>query len=391
MELTDLAHANLNSMSNRDAAAFWSALPRLLHQRGGRTDPELESKLRSLTATTCERIESFQYCYLAQTSLGVAKTITKVKRGNRRHRGDDPRRILRDLLVDESQDMPIFQAITNSTVPMLNRFDARCLSNIIYSYGLIRHNPKIGEETLFDVFGQAAAKKLHTFNSQDISNMLLAFVYVDEKNDSLFDEACRTILEMDLDSFTEQHFANLLWSLAKSDQSDPDLRVFDLFQVLGDRIVERRLDKFWPQHLSNIVWAFATARVSHTVLFKKIGDHITELDSLHSFKPQELSITAWAFATAGVHHSEMFDKIRDHVVSLDSLGSFEPMALANTARAYAIAGRYNLGLFERLATEAASKKDRFDDEEAANFISACAKVGYTDERLSGLDKIGLMS
>ena len=49
VELTDLAHANLDSMSNRDTAAFWSALPRLLHQRGGRTDTELESKLRSLT------------------------------------------------------------------------------------------------------------------------------------------------------------------------------------------------------------------------------------------------------------------------------------------------------------------------------------------------------
>ncbi|EJK58308.1 hypothetical protein THAOC_21582, partial [Thalassiosira oceanica] len=43
-ELADLAHRSLDSMSNRDIAAFWSLLPRLLHKHGVK-DPNLKEKL----------------------------------------------------------------------------------------------------------------------------------------------------------------------------------------------------------------------------------------------------------------------------------------------------------------------------------------------------------
>ena len=210
-ELADLAHANLNSLSNRDIAAFWSLLPRLLH-KGSRHDPNLEEKLKVVAHNTRNRISSFQGRDLAQTSLGMAKTVSQVSRGSRQYVGGDHRRILRDLLLKDTQYLLLFDSIASSAEGVLNKFDARSLSNLIYSYGLVKYNPDIGGETQFNVFGQAAVKILHTFNSQDISNMLLAFVYVNAKNSMLFRETGEAISGMDLRSFNGQDFANVLWS-----------------------------------------------------------------------------------------------------------------------------------------------------------------------------------
>ena len=231
VELASLAHCSLDSMSNRDIAAFLSALPRLLHKHGAQ-DPRLKEKLRSVIDTAQTRMDSFQYRDLAQTSLGIAKTVNQVSRGNRRYRADDPRQITRGLLLSESRNLRIFDSIASSAVGMLDRFDARSLSNLIYSYGHVEYNPDIGGETLFDVFGQAAMEKLHTFNSHDLSNMLLAFVYVDAKNSRLFQETSKVVSGMDLGDFTGQALANVLWSFAKSGEVNAGL-----FQAIGNHML----------------------------------------------------------------------------------------------------------------------------------------------------------
>ncbi|EJK66728.1 hypothetical protein THAOC_12320 [Thalassiosira oceanica] len=412
-ELADLAHCSLDSMSNRDIAAFWSLLPRLARNRGAQ-DPNLEEKLRCVIGTTCTRMHSFQCRDLAQTSLGIAKTISQVSRGNQQYRADDPRQIIRRLFVKESQCSPIFDSIASSAVGMLNEFEARHLSNLIYSFGLVERNPDIGGETLFNVFGIAAVKILHTFNSQDISNMLWAFVKVDADNSRLFHETGGVISGMDLGNFKPQALSNIIWSFAKSDKAD-----LELFQALGNHIANMgSLDSFDPQALSNTAWAFATAGESHPELFNKIGDHVAGLDSLDSFKPQELSNTAWAFAKAGeavqedwksrsleqtsldlfkpqelsntmwayakaeVSHPELLRKIGDHIAGLDSLDSFNPQELSNTIWAYATARVLDLGLFEKLATEVAARNGQFiETQHMSNFLWACATVGYTDERM----------
>ena len=90
---------------------------------------------------------------------------------------------------------------------MLDGFTARLLSNLIYSYGLVGYNPKLSEgSTLFDVLAPAAIKKLHDFNSQGISNVMLALVYADAKDRALFDRMGNTILEMDLSSSSRNIF-----------------------------------------------------------------------------------------------------------------------------------------------------------------------------------------
>ncbi|EJK43767.1 hypothetical protein THAOC_37756, partial [Thalassiosira oceanica] len=382
VELVNLASSNLDSMSDRAIAAFWSALPRLLH-KGGAQDPNLEEKLRRVIGITCTRMQNFQYRDLAQASLGIAKTISQVSRGNQQYRADDPRRVMRGLFVNESQCSPVFDSIASSAVGMLNEFDARHLSNLIYSFGLVERNPYIGGETLFNVFREAAVKILHTFISQNLSNMLWAFVKVDAKNSRLFQETGRVISGMDLDSFKPQDFANILWSFAKSGEADSKL-----FQALGNHIVMRSLNDFWPQDVSNIVWAYAAAGVSHPELFKKIGDHVAGLDSLDSFEPQHLSNIAWSFATVGESNPKLFKKIGDHVAGLGSLGSFKPQALSNISWACAKAGESNPKLFKKIGDHIAgpSSLGSFYPQDFSNTAWAFATAGASHLEL--FNKIG---
>ncbi|EJK57903.1 hypothetical protein THAOC_22012 [Thalassiosira oceanica] len=374
-EMANLARSNLDSMSNRDIAAFWSILPRLLRNRGAQ-DPNLEEKLRCVIGATCSRMHSFQYRDLAQTSLGIAKTISQVSRGDQQYRADDPRQIMRGSLLKESRCSPIFDSIASSAVGMLNEFDARHLSNLIYSFGLVERKPEIGRETLFDVFGKAALRILHTFNGHDISNMLWAFVKVDAKNSRLFEVTGGVISGMNLDSFKPQALANIIWSFAKSGEE-----YSKLFQAIGNHIAELGcLNSFGPQNLSNIAWAFATVGKSNPKLFKKIGDHIAGQDSLNSFKPQDLSNTAWAFATAGVSHPELLEKdrrSRDHTAELDSLDSFNPQTLSITAWAFATAGESHPELFKKIGGHIAGQDslDSFKPQDLSNTAWAFAKDG----------------
>ena len=207
-----MAYSNLGAMSNRDIAAFWSALPRLLHKRGGR-DPNLEEKLSDILDCSLDEIRGFSSRDLTQTSLGLAKTIDFLTKGNRRYFREDPRRVLRKVLAGKEVQLFIFESIEVAALPILRDFDARQLSNLIYSFGLTKYNPTFeGEETLFDALACAAIDKLAAFNGQGISNMLLAFVYVDAKNSMLFRETGEAISGMDLRSFNGQDFANVLWS-----------------------------------------------------------------------------------------------------------------------------------------------------------------------------------
>ena len=89
VKLIDVAHRNLESMSERDLAAFWSTLPPVLYKRHGPIDRELEKKkLQDIINIACNRMGRFQWCRdLAQTtSLGATKTIKQVTNDSRRDR-----------------------------------------------------------------------------------------------------------------------------------------------------------------------------------------------------------------------------------------------------------------------------------------------------------------
>ena len=70
------------------------------------------------------------------------------------------------------------------------------------------------------------------------------------------------ILARSLVDFKPQELSNILWSFAKSGETNPGL-----FQALGHHIHARSLKDFKLQDFSNIVWAYATAGVSLPKLF----------------------------------------------------------------------------------------------------------------------------
>ncbi|EJK70550.1 hypothetical protein THAOC_08078, partial [Thalassiosira oceanica] len=178
VQLVDLAHRNLEAMTDRDIADFWSCLPRLLHKRG-KQDPNLEEKLGEILGCSLDQIKGFSSRGLAQTSLGLAKTIGSLTKENRRYSREDPRRVLRELLAVNEAQLYIFERVEMAALPILDEFNARHLSNLIYSFGLVKYNPTFNDKkTLFDALASTAIDKLAVFNGQDISNMLLAFVYV---------------------------------------------------------------------------------------------------------------------------------------------------------------------------------------------------------------------
>ncbi|EJK75666.1 hypothetical protein THAOC_02605, partial [Thalassiosira oceanica] len=382
-ELADLARFSLDSMSHRDIAAFWSLLPRLLHQRSSVPDPTLEENLRCVISTTCNRMRSFRCRDLTQTSLGIAKTISQVRRGHQQCRANDPLQITGGLLLSDSRHFVIFDVIGRSAVSMLESFDARHLSNLVFSFGLVNRNPDIGDDTLFNVVGSAAAKIMQTFDPQDIANMLLAYVYVGAKNSSLFRKIRETILGTDLGIFEGQALANIVWSFSKSGEADREM-----FNHIGDHIVARSLYDFLPQEMSIIVWAYANGRVSHHALFDRVGFHVTRLVSSYSFKPQELSNIAWAFATAGESHPVLFEKIGDYVAALGSLNSFKPQELSNISWAFSAAGVSHAELFEKIAYHIAGLDclDSFKPQELANTVHAFCNAVRPHPAL--FDKIG---
>ncbi|EJK53812.1 hypothetical protein THAOC_26672 [Thalassiosira oceanica] len=408
-ELVDLAHRSLGSMSNRDMAAFWSLLPRLVHRRGDR-DPNLDEKLSEVLGCSLDEIRGFSSRDLAQTSLGLAKTIGSLKKGNRRYSREDLRRVLRDLLADK--DAQLFTIIHDAALPILHEFDARSLSNLIYSFGLVKYNPTeavgnhIVTRSLDNFWPQALSnvvwayatagvphpellrkigdhvaglKSLDPFKPQELSNIAWAFATAGEPHPVLFKRIGDHVAGLDLDSFKSQSLSNIAWAFVTAGVLHPEL-----FKKIGDNIAgSSSLDSFKPQALSNTAWTFASAEVSHPGLFKKIGDHVSGLCSLDSFKAQALSNTAWAFATAGVPHPELFKKIGRHVTGLGSLDSFKPQALSNTAWAFATAEIPHPELFKKIGDHIAGlgSLDSFKPQELSNTAWAYATARVFHSRL----------
>ena len=156
---------------------------------------------------------------IATTALGLAKIVIQVGPSRvKKHTRGNPHQILHDRLIGVKSESKrfIFGEIAISSIPVLPKFEARHLSNLIYAYGLAECISKMDEGRILPC--TQAMSKLRHFNPQDLSNML--------------------------------------WAYAKVGASNPAL-----FKASGDSIVAlNNLRDFWPQALSNIVWAYATGR-----------------------------------------------------------------------------------------------------------------------------------
>jgi hypothetical protein len=384
-ELVQLAYDHLGTISPREIAAFWSSLAKLVqNHRGGNSRAQLNEQLDAILYNTMENMHKFDGRDIATIAISLAKIMKQVESRGQRADTGSLHRILHHLLIGEVNSENkhyIFGEIAVHAIPILSNFDARSLSNLIYSFNFAEYVPKVeGGRTILDVVALEAMSKLKHFNSQDLSNMLWSYAKLESSNLLLFTAAGDSIVGMnDLGEFLPQHFSNIVWSYATAGESHPPL-----FSKFGDHIVAMKdLGQFLPQHLSNIIWAYATAGESHPQLYRKFGDHIVGMKDLGLFKPQELSNIIWAFVTAGESHPKLFSKLGDHIVAMRDLSAFLPQHFSNIIWAYATSGESHPKLYIKIADHIVAMKDmgQFKPQALSNIIWSYATARESHPKL----------
>jgi len=377
-EAVKMMYDYLPNANDRNLSAFWSAVPRLLGSE--RNIEQMNHQLDHILDHTLEEIHSFGYRDLAQTALAFAKIIKSV--GMRVPPPGTPHRLMYDRFIDINgrKKELIFNTVASRSMEILDQFDERHLSNLIYANGLVRHVTTEDGSEIFHVLAQQAAK-LHNFNGQDLSNMLWAYANAKVPNSTLFKEAGDSIVGLDnLNDFNAQEVANIIWSYATLNEHHPQL-----FEKVADHILQLPgLGKFKPQELSNLVWAYSTANESNYQLSMRVADFIMTLNNLDRFKPQELSNILLAYAKAGEEHSGLFQKVANHIVGLNNLRHFNEQDTSNTVWAFAKAGESHQLMFQRLADHiiTLNKSGRFSEEQGfSNTVWAYATNGLIDYHL----------
>jgi len=385
-EALTATYDNLDILSPRDVSAFWAVVPKFLGGRGPRTsNQQLEQQMfhqfDKISTKSIQDINQYDPRDMSTLAISLAKIIDKISKRKRPTKGS-PHQILQEILIGNDSNIKqyIFREIASSSVPILNDFEPRHLSNFIYAFGLAKEVVLVTDgSTFFDMLAEVAIPNLHTFNGQDLSNMLWSYANVKVPNSQLFEQAGDSIVAMNnLDELWPQALSNIIWAYATLNEQH-----HRLFKKIGDHVAGLDiLHNFKPQELSNIVLAFATAGESHPQLFKKVANHIVELENLHKFSEQALSNIIWSFATAGESHPKLFKKIADHVIGLGgNLKSFNGQDCSNTVWAFATAGESHPQLFNKLADEAIKRQHEFKRQELANFLWSYATNGKIDEHL----------
>jgi hypothetical protein len=347
-----LAYDHLNQLSPRNKSAFWASLPNLLHQWDGKSQVQHNEQLAEILCNTLENMKGYSYRDIATIAISLAKIMKQVESHGQRSATGSLHQNLHTLLVGMNSENKhyIFSKIAGHATPILSKFDARHLSNLIYSHGLAKYVPTVeGGRTIMDILALEAMSKLQHFNSQDLSNMLWSYAKLESSNSVIFKAAGDSIVGMkDLSSFLPQHFSNILWSFATAGESHPKL-----FSKFGYHIIAMKdLSGFKPQELSNLLWAYATACKSHPLLFQKLAH--AAISRRNDFKPQELSNLLWAYATVGIIDQHLFTSIAPAVKSV--LGQCNSQNIANIAWAYAVANVNDPSLFNSTFMDALQAK-----------------------------------
>jgi hypothetical protein len=429
-ELVLLAYSHLDHISTRGKSAFWAALPKFL-QQDGKSRVQLNEQLDAILDSTMESIGHFSGQDLATTTLGLAKVMKQVESCGQRAATGSLHHSLHNLLIggeNSEKKQCILNNVAKASILILSKFDARHLSNLIYSFGLAECTPKVEDRhTILDAFADEAMSKLQHFNSQDLSNMLWSYAKLGSSNLVLFKSAGDLIVgKNDLIEFKPQELSNIVWSYSTAGEAHKrlfskvadhivtmkDLKHFNsqdlsnmlwayatavqphlmLFSKLGDHIVTMKdFSAFMPQALSNIVWSYATAGEAHSQLYKELANHIVAMKDLRSFLPQHFSNILWSYATAGQSHSKLFSKLGDHIVAMKDLGQFKPQELSIIVWSYATMGQMHPQLFSKLGNHIVAMKDlsAFKPQELSNIVWSYATAGQSHPLL--FQKVALMA
>jgi hypothetical protein len=352
----------------------------------GTSQYQLIEQLNTILYNTLEEnMKGYSYRDIATVAICLAKIMKQVESREHRAETGSLHRILHNLLVgiNLEQKQFILDKVAKSSLLILSEFDARSLSNLIYSFALAEYVPTVeGGRTIMDILALEAMSKLQHFNSQDLSNMLLSYAKMKSTNSVLFKTAGDKIAGMnDLSEFWPQHFSNILWSYATAGESHPQL-----FGKFADHIVAMKdLSSFLPQALSNIIWAYATAGESYPQLYNKLANHIVRMKDLSGFKPQALSNILWSFATAGKSHPLLFQKLEHAVIA--RCNEFNSQGIANLLLACATVGLIDHHLFTSFAPAVKSVLGQCNNQDLANIAWSYAVANINDPSLFNSDFI----
>jgi len=295
---------------------------------------KIYDQMKELLVKTIQ-FERYNYRDLATISISMARMIKKIS--NDRNQQILPNGSLHDILIhilignNSTNKQHIFTEIAKASVPILDKFDARHLSNLIYAFGLAEvtaiHDVEDDGSTFFDILAQAAITNLNEFNEQDISNMLWAYAALNKQHPQLFNDVADHIIGFD------------------------------------------NLVDFWPQHLSNITWAYATLNEKHPML-KKVAEHIISLDNLDRFGFRNINNIIWAYRTAGETNPKLFNKLtqaQDKFTSWDN----KPMKRFGDSQS-----------IEELTQLAHCRRNRMNTREMCAFWAEISKHVQTGQKRS---------
>jgi hypothetical protein len=200
-ELVHLAYDHLDTISPRGIAAFWSLLVKhVQNHRGGKSRAQVNEQLVKILCNTLENMKRYSHIDIATIAISLAKIMKQVEfRGQRADTGSLHQN-LHTLLIggDNSEKKKfILNKVAKSSLLILSEFDARHLSNLIYSFGHAEYVPTVeNDRTIFDIAALEAMSKLQHFNSQDLSNMLWSYAKMESSNLVLFKAAGNLIVGM---------------------------------------------------------------------------------------------------------------------------------------------------------------------------------------------------
>lgn len=343
----------------------------------------MTEKLTEIFTKTSDRLGRFHPRDLSTTSFAFAKIINHVEshvRGDERKRGDYIP-VFNSLLVGEHRarrDL-IFNFIASAAARSVHKFDARGLSNTIYSFALIGYPPNVqGSRPFLEIVADECLHQLNHFNMQELSNLVWSYAKLNHSHPELFGAVASRILELNPKAdttFNPQVISNILWSFATLDEANEDL-----FRYISNHIVSTNsLQAYKPQHLATIVRACVRADFYHPILFSRIADHVIETN-FESFTGHAYSSLVRSYVIAGHDQSEFLHSAADTMCERD-MKLFSVQSIANIIWSYATAREWCPDLFIGLISAAVDRRDEFQPQEMANLLWACATLGQTNADL----------
>ncbi|KAL7523512.1 hypothetical protein ACHAWF_001918, partial [Thalassiosira exigua] len=146
-EASGVAFKHLDDLDSKQLSSFWTRISQLLtgprSQRDQRARDDISAahyrqimkELVQILGKTMDNMREFDQRHLAQTALALAKIVREVENATKGQTQQPPAwKILRNILVRQKLQRKevLFQSIASHALPLLPKFDARCLSNLAY-------------------------------------------------------------------------------------------------------------------------------------------------------------------------------------------------------------------------------------------------------------------